>query len=110
MARIAFALSLLLAAVITACGAAPTLTGAAPGGRPTSMAELAVYAGADRQQVLEEGARKEGSLLLYTSSVDTARRPLTDAFMKKYPFIKVDAFRASNEELVPRMLEEFKAN
>jgi iron(III) transport system substrate-binding protein len=42
--------------------------------------------------------------------VDTARRPLTDAFVKKYPFIKVDVFRASNEELVPRMLEEFKAN
>jgi iron(III) transport system substrate-binding protein len=74
------------------------------------MAELAAYTGADRQQILEEGARKEGSLMLYTSSVDTARRPLTDAFMKKYPFIKVEVFRASNEELVPRMLEEFRAN
>lgn len=74
------------------------------------MADLAAYTGADRQQILEEGARKEGSLMLYTSSVDTARKPLVDTFMKKYPSIKVEVFRASNEELVPRMLEEFKAN
>jgi iron(III) transport system substrate-binding protein len=110
MHRLAFITSVLLALVVAACSAVPVIPGVGPANRPSSMAELAVYGGADRQQILEEGARKEGSLMLYTSSVDTARRPLTDAFVKKYPFIKVDVFRASNEELVPRMLEEFKAN
>ncbi len=99
-----------LALVVAACSAVPVVPGVGSAGRPSSMAELSVYGGADRQQILEEGARKEGSLMLYTSSVDTARRPVTDAFVKRYPFIKVDVFRASNEELVPRMLEEFKAN
>jgi iron(III) transport system substrate-binding protein len=103
MHRNAFVTSLLLATLVTACSATPTT-------RPNNMAALAAYSGPDRQQILEEGARREGSLMLYTSAVDTARRPLTDAFMKKYPFIKVEVFRASNEELVPRMLEEFKAN
>jgi iron(III) transport system substrate-binding protein len=107
-------LSALVAVACTAAPAPPPTTAAAPkqatAKRPSSLAELSVYDGPDRQQILEEGARKEGSLLLYTSSVDAARRPITEAFMRKYSFIKVDTFRASNEELLPRMLEEFKAN
>jgi iron(III) transport system substrate-binding protein len=101
-----FAVSVLLSAVVAACSV--TEPGLAT--RPASMADLAVYTGADRQQILEQGARMEGSLMLYTSSVDTVRRPLIDLFVKKYAYLKVDVFRASNEELVPRMLEEFKAN
>ncbi len=78
--------------------------------KPTTPAELALYKGSDRQQILEEGAKKEGSLVFYTSGILTqAVRPVVDAFMKKYPFIKVEIWRAGSESLVPRVFEESKA-
>jgi len=78
--------------------------------KPVTMAELALYKGADRQQILEEGAKKEGSLTFYTSGIlKQAVNPITDAFQKKYPFIKVNIWRASSMELVSRSSEEFKA-
>ena len=33
--------------------------------KPTTAAEIAMYRGADRRQLLEEGARKEGTFTLY---------------------------------------------
>jgi len=78
--------------------------------KPSTMAELALYKGADRQQILEEGARKEGKLTFYTSGILTqAVRPVVDAFEKKYPFIKVSIWRATSQQLVPRAVEEFKS-
>jgi iron(III) transport system substrate-binding protein len=78
--------------------------------KPTTMAELAMYKGADRQQILEEGAKKEGKLTFYTSGIlKQAVNPVVEAFQKKYPFIKVDIWRASSMELVSRATEEFRA-
>jgi hypothetical protein len=78
--------------------------------KPATMAELAMYKGADRQQILEEGAKKEGALTFYTSGIlKQAVNPVVEAFQKKYPFIKVDIWRASITELVSRSSEEFKA-
>jgi len=73
-----------------------------------SVADLALYKGADRQQILEEGAKKEGSLVFYTTSVWAP--PLVKAFQNKYPFIKVDTWRAGSSALMPRVLEEYSAN
>src|SRR5919198_4573673 len=78
--------------------------------QPKTVSEIALYEGADRQALLEAGARAEGRLMVYTSGVDTQIGPLIDGFSAKYPFIKVDRFRASNEELIPRILEEYRAN
>ncbi len=75
--------------------------------RPTTVAELALYKGADRQQILEEGAKKEGKLIFYTSG--TWAQNTVNAFQKKYPYIKVEAWRAGGEALMPRVLEEYKA-
>ena len=75
--------------------------------KPPTVAELALYKGADRQQILEEGAKKEGKLTFYSSL--TWARQLADAFQKKYPYIKVDVWRASSENIMPRLLEEHKA-
>jgi len=75
--------------------------------KPTTVADLALYRGPDRQQMLEEGARKEGSLTFYTTHI--LNRPLVEAFQKKYPFIKVDVWRAADIALLPRILEEYKA-
>lgn len=78
--------------------------------KPTTVAELALYDGTDRQQILEEGARKEGKLLFYSTGAPAAIRPVVDAFQKKYPFIKVEFWRASSSPLVSRLFEEFKSN
>jgi len=52
----AFRLFLLVSVLIAAL---PNFVLAAPK-RPTTTAELALYNEADRQQILEEGAKKEG--------------------------------------------------
>src|SRR5262249_25291808 len=49
---------------------------------------VANYAGADRQKVLEAGARREGSLLLYTTG--TQIKPLIDRFEQIYPYVKIE--------------------
>ena len=54
---------------------------------PRTVAEVAQYEGADRQAVLEAGAKKEGQVQLYT--VGTQTQPVLDAFMAKYPFIRL---------------------
>jgi len=78
--------------------------------KPTTVAELALYTGADRQQILEEGAKKERKLTFYTSGILTqAVRPIVDAFQKKYPFIKVEIWRAEANAVVAKTIEEYKA-
>ena len=99
--------------LLGACGggavapAAPTPT-PARGGRPSSVAEVALYQGADRQQILEDGARKEGRVTLYTSNsgIETTAKE----FGKKYPFLSVDVLRAGNEDLVKRVQQEYQAD
>jgi len=78
--------------------------------KPTTAAELAFYEGADRQQLLEEGARKEGKLTLYTTGILTQTvRPKVAAFQKKYPYIKVEIWRAGTAQLLPKVFEEYLA-
>lgn len=78
--------------------------------KPSSMAELALYKGADRQRILEEGAKKEGKLTFYTGGVLTQGvRPAVAAFEKKYPYIKVTIWNASADQTVPKVLEESKS-
>ena len=52
--------------------------------KPTTPAEVYAYTGADRQQILEEGAKREGKILFYTtmtvnerSGMDTASSSAT---------------------------------
>jgi iron(III) transport system substrate-binding protein len=51
--------------------------------QPSSVEAIANYAGPDRQAILEQGARREGSLLLYTTG--TQLKPLIDRFEQKHP-------------------------
>ncbi|MFC1816130.1 extracellular solute-binding protein, partial [Thermodesulfobacteriota bacterium] len=62
--------------------------------------------GADRQQILEEGARKEGKLIFYTTG--TQAKYIVKAFQKKYPYIKLELWRGGTNKLIPRVLEEYK--
>jgi iron(III) transport system substrate-binding protein len=75
--------------------------------QPKTVAELAAYQGPDRQKILEEGAKKEGTFTWYTSgTVPTLVLPTIKAFNEKYPGIKVDYYRADGRSLLTRLLEE----
>ena len=74
---------------------------------PQSVAEIANYTGADRQAVLEAGAKKEGTVLVYTTG--TQGQPVFDAFASKYPFVRLEIFRADGPVLARRLIEEYAA-
>jgi iron(III) transport system substrate-binding protein len=94
-----------LAGLVVAWCAAPEQASAQA--KPTTVAELAVYQGPDRQQILEEGAKKEGTLTFYTSgTVPTMVIPTIKAFNEKYPDIKVEYFRTDGRSIVTRVYEE----
>jgi iron(III) transport system substrate-binding protein len=72
-----------------------------------TVAAIANYTGADRQRVLEEGARKEGVLLIYTTG--TQIQPLIDRFRQKYPFLRAELARAPSIDVAGKVLEEYSA-
>ena len=61
------------------------------------------------QSALVEGAKKEGKLVWYTSMAIDTSKPLLDAFVKEYPFIKAELVRAGEEQLMNRVLSETRA-
>jgi ABC-type Fe3+ transport system substrate-binding protein len=73
-----------------------------------TMAEIASYQGADRMARLIEGAKKEGALSVYGSSVAEDMNPVSEAFKKKYG-IDFQYWRASSENLVQRTVQENRA-
>jgi iron(III) transport system substrate-binding protein len=83
----------------------------APSAHALTPEEIVNYRGADRQQVLIDGARKEGQVVLYSALiVNQMLRPLAAGFMKKYPFIKMTYYRADSEELLAKLSAETRAN
>src|SRR5580692_6661726 len=77
----------------------------------TPDANILTYAGPDRAEKLIEGARKEGELTYYSAMiVNQALRPLTAAFQKMYPFIKMAYWRADSEEIEAKLSAEVRAN
>jgi iron(III) transport system substrate-binding protein len=93
---------LLLGLVLFACG-----TCAVPA-QTRTLADIASDAAPDRVQKLAAGAKKEGTLSLYTSRVAPDTTPLTDAFTKKYG-IPVQVWRASNQDIIQRAVAESRA-
>lgn len=75
-----------------------------------TVAEIAQLAGPDRERLLEEGARAEGRVLLYTSLVvQQAAEPLKAGFERRYPSLTLDYLRASSAQLLQRILAENRA-
>jgi iron(III) transport system substrate-binding protein len=74
-----------------------------------SVAEVAAYMGADREQKLVAGAKKEGTLDMYTSAQSDDMGALVQAFEKKYG-IKVNMWRSSSEKVLQRFVQEARAN
>jgi iron(III) transport system substrate-binding protein len=69
-----------------------------------SLADLANYRGADREEVLKAGARREAKLVWYTSL--TAHRDIANVFEAKYPGVKIETYRAGSTDLTRRLLTE----
>ena len=76
--------ALLGAALAMMCGAAHALT----------VEEIATLKGPNRQQILLDGAKAEGKVVLYSAMiVDQALRPLVTAFKAKYPQVDLEFWR-----------------
>ena len=84
------------AILATACGSstAASSTSSTSAGSSSSKtlteAQIATYTGANRQNLLVAGAKKEGQLdYWYVDAIQADAKNLIAAFQKKYPFIKV---------------------
>jgi iron(III) transport system substrate-binding protein len=99
---------LALVSAIVGCGA-PSRTQSQAA--DTGVAAVAHYSGPDRQAFLERGARKEGKLVVFSSTGDPAISQVVAAFRAKYPFLDVSAPCCLNspEDVTTRALAEFKS-
>ncbi len=71
-------------------------------------AQVPLYEGADRMQRLQEGARREGSLMLYTSMDEKDNALIVAAFEKKTG-IKVNVWRSGKDKVLQRVIAEAQA-
>lgn len=93
-------LSFILLASVSGAAAAQTP-------KPSTLADLVKYSGADRERVLYEGAKKESKVVWYTSLVPS--KDIAKIFEAKYPGVTVEVYRAGGMELLNKALSEFKA-
>jgi len=70
--------------------------------------DIYLYAGADREARLAEGAKKEGQVLFYSTLTVQDGKVLGAAFERKYG-VKVVHWRGSAEKILQRALSEFRA-
>jgi iron(III) transport system substrate-binding protein len=77
--------------------------------KPATLAELAAYSGADREQRLLAGAKAEGKVVWYTSFTGNSYKQLARAFGAQYPEVKIEVFRAANKELLAKITAESQA-
>jgi iron(III) transport system substrate-binding protein len=95
--------SLAAFALIMAIGGLPTAVPA----QTRTVAQIANLTGPDRQKILEDGARKEGALLIYTTG--TQIQPVIDRFKQKYPYLRVELARAPSDGVASKVVEEYAA-
>lgn len=96
----------------TSLTGSPSLAGTVSPGSTT--AELARYQGADREQRLVQGTRREGRVVIYTSMTLRESQPFTQAFQswlqRRYGIqAEVTLWRANSEDVLRRVILEAKA-
>lgn len=74
-----------------------------------SDASIALYDGPDRQARLVEGAKKEGSLILYATTPIEYLRVIIAGFEKKYG-VKVNLWRSRSENVLQRIVSESRSS
>ena len=77
--------------------------------KPKTADELAAYSGPDREQILLEGAKKEGKIVWYTSLAGASYKRIVKAFGEKYPDVEIEVYRAGSKDLTPKILNEAQA-
>lgn len=77
--------------------------------KPASLAELAAYAGVDREQRLVAGAKSEGKVVWYTSLAGSSYKELAKGFETKYPGVKIEPYRATSGDLMTKIVAEAEA-
>jgi iron(III) transport system substrate-binding protein len=70
---------------------------------------LSVSSAVGAETSVLEGAKKEGSLVFYTTMDIQNSKPVIDAFTKKYPFIRGDLVRLGGTAMVSRIIAEAQA-
>ncbi|HEY7060752.1 MAG TPA: extracellular solute-binding protein [Chloroflexota bacterium] len=85
-------------------GKAASGAGGAQGQAPAASA--LTYTGADRQQKLAAAAQQEAALSWYTSLTIGVAQELARRFEAKYPPLKVDLFRAADNDIITKIVEE----
>lgn len=88
--------------------AAPVMAHAQVRPQPSPSRAIYMLEGADRQQRLVAGAKREGVVVLYTSLNTQDSGPLTAAFEKAYG-VKTQIWRAASERVVQRAVAEARA-
>lgn len=76
--------------------------------KPATIADLAMYNGADREQLLAAGAKKEGKIVWYTALAGNSYRELAKAFETKYG-VQVESYRGTSKDLISKFLAEAQA-
>ena len=77
--------------------------------KAATSADVALYQGADRAHRIAEGAKKEGTVTIYTSAPPDEMIALAAAFEKKHG-VKLQVWRASSEKVVQRTVTEARGN
>jgi iron(III) transport system substrate-binding protein len=91
-------------------GAMAVLAGLAASQPARALDNPLTYTGPDRQAALIEGAKAEGEVVFYSAMiVNQALRPVSEAFMKKYPFVKVNYWRAESAGIFTKLSAEERA-
>lgn len=97
--------------LLAGCGgsAGPPASSLGPSGPPAKPADAGRYQAADRQQVLEQGAKKEDAVSWYTAIAGDVIGGLTTGFQQKYPSVKLNVFRADEPTVLLRITQEAQA-
>jgi iron(III) transport system substrate-binding protein len=80
-----------------------------PAPRAAQAADVLLFDGPNRQDVLEGGARKEGKLVWIATLNPETRDHIAAAFKQRYPFLSLEMARVETNELLKRVIEEYKA-
>src|SRR5256884_9932569 len=94
--------------LVIACACAAAWHAAASAQSADRNDAIFLYRGADREQRLLERARREGTVVVYTSLAPTESAPLARAFEERTG-VKVQLWRAISEKLGQRGLTEARA-
>jgi len=95
--------SVLIATVITL--AFPSLSFA----QASPLKQFEALKGKDREQKLDEGAKKEGRIVVYSFTAVDQLQPLLAEFQKRYPFIKPEHYRANATGVFNKFATEARA-